>query len=104
KQNEAWANLTPGSYTVLSFGSADENSPPDFVQGMIRPFTVKTGTAPEAAPPKTAGKVILADYNFLGPDSLSAGATTLEVNNGGPQTHEMYVVKLNNGVTVDQLK
>jgi len=103
KDNEAYANLTPGSYYVLSFGG-DENSPPDFAQGMLKAFTVKTGTAPEVTPPKTSGKVTLADYNFLGVDSLKAGTTTLEVLNGGPQTHEIYVVKLNNGYTADQLK
>jgi plastocyanin len=103
KDNTAYANLTPGSYYVISFGG-DENSPPDFAQGMLKAFTVKTGTAPEVKPPTTQGKVTLADYNFLGVDSLSAGKTTLEVLNGGPQTHELYVVKLNNGVTADQLK
>jgi plastocyanin len=103
KDNTAYANLTPGSYYVISFGG-DENSPPDFAQGMLKAFTVKTGTAPEATPPTTQGKVTLADYNFLGVDSLKAGTSTLQVLNGGPQTHEMYVVRLPNGYTADQLK
>ncbi len=103
KENDAYANLTAGNYYVVSFGGGD-NGPPDFAQGMLKAFTVKDGTAPQVAPPKTSGKVTLADYNFLGVESLSAGSTTLEVLNGGPQTHEMYVVKLNNGYTADQLK
>lgn len=103
KTGEAYINMTPGSYFVLSFGSADENSPPDFAQGMLKPFTVKTGDAPKVAPPKTAGKVTLADYNFLGVDTLPAGATTIEVLNGG-RKHEIYAVKLKNGFTADQLK
>ena len=31
-------------------------------------------------------------------------ARSLEVKNGGPQPHELTVIKLNNGVTIDQLK
>ncbi len=35
---------------------------------------------------------------------MKSGKTTLEVKNAGPQVHELSVLKLNNGVTADQVK
>lgn len=99
---EAYDNLDPGSYLIVSFGGEDQ---PDFMQGMIKTLTVGTAGIAPAAPPSNTTKVTLADYNFLGVDSLKAGqATTLQVVNGGPQTHELAIFKLAAGFTADQFK
>ena len=77
---------------------------PHFAKGQVKAFQVATGDTGGTAP-KADATVTLADFNFLGDvTSLPAKKTTLEVKNGGPQPHELTVIKLNNGVTVDQLK
>ena len=95
-------NLTPGNYALLCFVEGDDGVP-HFAKGMVKTFTV---TAPDgtATPPKADATVTLADFSFLGVDSLQAKKLTLEVKNGGPQPHELTVLKLNQGVTVDALK
>ena len=98
-------NLTPGNYTVLCFLEAEDGMP-HFAKGQVKNFTVAPGDSGDASSPKAdGGTVLLADFNFLGDvSSLPAKKTTLEVKNGGPQPHELTVIKLNNGITVDQIK
>jgi len=99
----AYDNLTPGNYALLCFLEGDDGMP-HFAKGMVKPFTVAAGDSGGSAP-KADGTVTLADFNFLGDvTSLPAKKTVLEVKNGGPQPHEVTTIRLNNGVTVDQLK
>jgi len=96
-------NLTPGNYAMLCFLESDDGTP-HFAKGMVKSFTVAAGDS-GGTPPKADGTVTLADFNFLGDvTSLPAKKTVLEVKNGGPQPHELTTIRLNNGVTVDQLK
>jgi len=46
----------------------------------------------------------LADFAFRGTESITSGKTTIAVQNNGPQVHEAGIVKLENGVTVDQVR
>jgi hypothetical protein len=96
-------NLTAGQYALLCFVT-DDNDIPHLAKGMVKTFTVNAPTGTQAAAPETKDKVTLADFNFLGIDNLTAGKHTLEVSNGGPQPHEVVVLKLRQGVTVDQIK
>jgi len=99
----SYDNLTPGNYALLCFLEGDDGTP-HFAKGMVKPFTVAAGDS-GGTPPKAEGTVTLADFNFLGDGtSLPAKKTVLEVKNGGPQPHELTTIRLNNGVTVDQLK
>jgi hypothetical protein len=96
-------NLTPGNYALLCFLESDDGMP-NFAKGMVKSFTVAAGESGGNAP-KADSMVTLADFNFLGDvTSLPAKKTVIEVKNGGPQPHELTTIKLNNGVTVDQLK
>jgi hypothetical protein len=100
----AYDNLQPGNYVMLCLLEAEDGMP-HFAKGMIKFFNVTPGDSSDASPPKASGTVVMADFNFLGDvTKLDAKKTTLEVKNGGPQPHELTVIKLNNGVTVDQLK
>jgi hypothetical protein len=98
-------NLSPGNYTLLCFLEADDGMP-HFAKGQMKNFTVAPGDSGDASSPKVdGGSVVMADFNFLGDvTSLPAKKTTIEVKNGGPQPHELTVIKLNNGITVDQIK
>jgi len=95
--------LTPGNYALLCFVSGDDNIP-HLAKGMVKTFTVTAPPAAQPSPPATSNKLITADFNFLGVDSLPTGNQTIEVTNGGPQPHEVTMIRLKGGVTVDQLK
>jgi hypothetical protein len=97
-------NLTPGNYAMLCFLEADDGTP-HFAKGQLKMFTVTPGDSGDASPPKASGTVTMADFNFLGDvNTLPDKKTTIEVKNGGPQPHELTTIRLNDGVTVDQLK
>jgi hypothetical protein len=95
--------LTPGNYALLCFVSGDDNIP-HLAKGMVKTFTVTAPPAAQPSPPVTSNKLITADFNFLGVDTLPTGNQTIEVTNGGPQPHEVTMIRLKNGVTVDQIK
>jgi len=99
----AYDTLMPGNYALLCFLEGTDGTP-HFAKGMVKTFQVAPGDM-GGSPPKADASVTLADFNFLGDvTSLPAKKTTLEVKNGGPQPHELTVIKLNNGITVDQIK
>lgn len=64
-------------------------------------FTVVEGEA--AAPPAADVQVQLADFVFALPDEVAAGPQTWELTNVGKQWHELVIVKLAEGATVDDL-
>ena len=45
----------------------------------------------------------LVDFNFVLPEQIKAGAHTWKIENKGGQWHEMAIVKLNEGVTVEDV-
>jgi hypothetical protein len=58
-----------------------------------------------AATPSTATATVTAtDYAFQGPDKLSAGANILHLVNQGKEPHQLQLIKLEDGKTVDDLK
>jgi uncharacterized cupredoxin-like copper-binding protein len=95
-------DLTEGTYVALCFVSGDDGVP-HLAKGMIAPFEV---TAPEGTPaelPPPDSTITLADFSF--PDTaIAAGEQTIQVVNSGAQNHEVTVVKLEEGFTVDQLR
>ncbi len=42
------------------------------------------------------------DNMFMGPSSLSAGLTTVQLHNQGPAPHQLQLLRLRDGVTADQ--
>ncbi|HEX6644236.1 MAG TPA: hypothetical protein VF037_06145, partial [Gemmatimonadales bacterium] len=101
--SEATLTLEPGNYVIVCFIPS-----PDGVmhvaKGMSHPFVVGGGDAaarPAAAP---APDVVatLTDYDFTFSDSLRAGRQVVRVRNDAAQPHEMFIVRLNEGVTPDQ--
>jgi hypothetical protein len=93
----------PGSYAFLCFVSGDDDIP-HLAKGMVKTFEVTAPQAAQPAPPEADARVTLADYSFLGLENLSSKKTTVEVTNGGPQSHELTILRLQSGFTVDQLK
>jgi plastocyanin len=96
------ANLEPGQYAFVCFVQSADGVP-HLAKGMIGQLEV-TGTASSEALPAGDSELALQDFAFVGSTTLTAGQHTLTVTNKGPQPHEATVVKLNDGVTIDQLR
>jgi hypothetical protein len=95
--------LTPGQYMLLCIvPSAD--GVPHMAKGMISPLTV---TAPAAAAvveaPEADGTVRLLDFSFTLPQQIKAGKQVWEIKNDGKQPHEMVLIKLAEGKTMDDV-
>lgn len=48
--------------------------------------------------------ILARDYGFVAPDTLSAGATTFRLKNGGSDLHHVVLVRLDSGHTVEDLQ
>jgi uncharacterized cupredoxin-like copper-binding protein len=95
-------NLQQGQYAFLCFVSGDDDVP-HYAKGMVKAFTVSAPAQAQAQPPEAKQTVNMTEYNFTGVDSLPAGKTTLQVRNTGAQPHELTVLKLEKGKTIDDL-
>jgi hypothetical protein len=97
-----YSDLSPGRYVLLCFVSGDDDVP-HLAKGMVKYFDVGQASA-QATPPRAAAQVALADFSFLGAETLPTGKSVLEVTNGGPQAHELAIFKLGDNYSVDQFK
>src|SRR5688572_27392355 len=69
-------------------------------------------TKPDSAPPDTTAaapatapvvQITAKDFAFVAPDTIDAGMTTLEMLNEGPGIHHVFLVKLAEGKSVQDL-
>lgn len=95
--------LRPGSYALICMVPS-----PDGVlhvaKGMVRPMTVTPATAAAAtAPIVSTTTLTLADYSFTLTSPLTAGKNTIRVVNGGGQPHEVVIVRVFPGKTVQDI-
>ncbi|HEU5153706.1 MAG TPA: hypothetical protein VFU03_03150 [Gemmatimonadales bacterium] len=92
--------LSQGNYVVLCFiPSPDMKS--HVSKGMIRPFEV---TAQAGAADHLSGQtdtITVTEYAFTQTPTLTSGHHTILVRNAGAQDHEVVLVKLPPGVTVE---
>lgn len=66
-----------------------------------QPVQPATSAAPATSAIPTV-TIHTADYTFTGPAELPAGRVTVEIINDGPQPHHVQLLRLNDGVTLDQ--
>jgi hypothetical protein len=95
-------NMGAGRYALLCFVSGDDGVP-HFAKGMVEVVNVSAPAGATAKEPDARETYKLADFSILGADTLSAGKNTVKVENDGPQTHELTVLKLD-GISFDQAK
>ena len=91
--NEVTYDLKPGDYVGLIFTR-------------IRPAAdhqLHGRRATGAAEPQAGVTAQLADFAFILPDEIAAGPQTWQIENTGAQWHEMGIVKLAEGTSVDDL-
>ena len=95
-------NLTPGRYIVLCFvPSADGVA--HAAKGMVAMTEVVDKKAAAAATPVADTVITLKDFAFDMPAEFKAGPQVWRVVNGGPQPHEIALIKLADGKTMDDV-
>ena len=94
------AALTGGTYAMLCFVPSADGAP-HFVKGMANTFEV-TGEPDATVFEAPDVKVVGLDYSFEAPATVKAGETSIELTNNGKEPHEANLLKLNEGVTLQQ--
>ena len=94
------AGLTNGTYAMLCFVPGTDGAP-HFVKGMAGTFEV-TGQQDQTVFEAPDVKLVAVDYSFEGPATVKAGKTSIELTNNGKEPHEANLIKLNEGVTLQQ--
>jgi hypothetical protein len=92
--------LTPGNYLAICFIPSPDGAP-HVAKGMARPFTVTGSDSMPAVLPPTADTIRLTDYDFEPSRPITKGEHTFIVTNAGPQPHEIVVVRLAPGKTIE---
>ena len=96
--SETLIELTPGNYAILCVISSTDGTP-HVAKGMVRQLTVKNAAA--ATVPLNADiELTLTDYAFKTSIPITAGPHVIRVVNAAEQPHEVTLVKLNPGKTI----
>ena len=98
---EATVNLKPGKYAMFCVIPAADGKP-HIMKGMIRELTV-TPSEIVVTEPLADITIKLTDYAFEISPALTAGHHVIRVEDSGPQPHELVLVKLEPGKTVQQM-
>lgn len=102
EQGTVIQQLTAGNYMILCFVESPDGVP-HVAKGMIQPFTVVEGEA-AAEEPAADIEVILVDFAFEGmPAEIPTGQQTWKITNEGPEPHELALIRLAEGMTVDMI-
>jgi uncharacterized cupredoxin-like copper-binding protein len=92
-QTELTQIIEPGRYVLVCFVPGVDGKP-HMMRGMHQIMEV-TGPAAAAALPSAADITLkLADYSFTTSQPLAAGTHVIEIENAGPQPHELVLVRL----------
>jgi hypothetical protein len=97
-------SLQPGRYVVYCFLTAPDGMA-HFAKGMYHFFTVaKTSASVMRGQLAAQGTLNLRDFAFAMPtNGVAAGQTTLKVVNQGSEPHELVIVKVATGKTVQDV-
>jgi len=99
---ESEVRLPAGRYAVICWIPAEDGTP-HFMRGMMMPLEVVDAgkdPAPSTGPLTT---VIVREYGFRFIAPTSPGRRTIRVENVGSQPHELLIVRLNPGATLEQV-
>ena len=86
-------DLQPGAYVAVLFMP---DGPPQVIP-------VTSGAPSGATAPTADVAVSLVDFNFAMPDKIAAGPQVWQIDNAGQQWHEMGIVQLNEGMTMEDV-
>lgn len=98
--------LVPGSY-VWVCPIEDSSGAPHFGKGEFKPFVVRAAAsdvADRAAAPAADVVVRLMDFSFAVEPAVRAGRHTLRVENAGAEPHDLVLMKLAPGKTIEDVR
>lgn len=102
QSTEVTIDLTPGRYLVLCFVPSHDGVP-HAAKGMVSMTRVVASNTRPASSPKADLTITLQDFSFTMPEQLKAGPQVWQVVNKGPQPHEIALIKLADGKTMDDV-
>ncbi|HEX8243088.1 MAG TPA: hypothetical protein VF541_06325 [Longimicrobium sp.] len=95
--------LQPGTYAILCFVDIPDHVP-HVMKGMAKQIRVTPAPQPAAMTGPTGDVTMtLNDYSFALSKPLTAGPHTIRVENGAAQSHEVELIRLAPGKTVQDL-
>ena len=97
----ATSSLDPGHYVMMCFIPSPDGKP-HFMKGMIRSLEVIAGSGPAAAEPVADITLKLVEYGFEFSTPVTPGRHTIRVEDGGAQPHEIVIVRLEPGKTMQE--
>lgn len=100
-ESNATLDLQPGSYALLCLVDMPGGIP-HFAKGMVHPLTVTADSSAGVAPTADVD-IALNDYGFALSKPLTAGAHVIAVTNPSSQLHEVEIVRLAPGRTVQDM-
>lgn len=101
---QAIVNLTAGDYVLICFVPSPSDHVPHLAKGMIKHITVQESTGAAAKEPTADLTVMMKDFLFDLPETLPAGPKIIKVINNGPEPHELNLLRLAEGKTVEDVK
>lgn len=102
QSTEVTIDLTPGRYIVLCLVPSHDGVP-HAAKGMVSMAEVVERGGRAAAAPQADLTVTLHDFSFDLPEQIKAGQQVWKVVNQGPQPHEIALIKLADGKTMDDV-
>ena len=93
--------MEPGNYAVVCFVESADHVP-HIAKGMTRSLTVPPSSNPTSEPNADVS-LTLSDYTFTLSKPLVAGKQLIKVENGATQPHEVVLVQLAPGKTIEDL-
>ncbi len=94
--------LQPGTYAVICMVDIPDKIP-HIAKGMTTSLIVREAPVSAAAEPVPTLTMSLQDYTFAMSQQLTAGHNVIKVENMADQPHELIIMKLNEGKTMDDL-
>ena len=97
-------NLPAGDYVILCFIPSPSDHVAHLAKGMIDTIKVEQANGLTAEEPTATLAVNLKDFLFELPDSISTGPVVIKVTNEGPEPHELNLLMLAEGKTLEDVK
>ena len=94
--------LQPGNYAVVCFVEGADHVP-HLAKGMAKPLTVTASPNANMTEPNADVTLTLSDYTFTLSKPLAAGKQMIKVENAAEQPHEVVLVQLAPGRTIEDL-
>jgi hypothetical protein len=95
--------LEAGSYVWIC-PVEDDGGNPHFGKGEFKPFVVREASGADAARPTASATIRQLDFSFGFEPPLQAGHHTIRVENAGVEPHDLVLMKLEPGATLEQVK